>query len=467
MDKAQTKTSKGNIVIVDDNPNNLRLLANLLNRSGYKVRPVSTGKLAISTTRVNPPDLILLDINMPEMDGYAVCQQLKQDVNTSEIPVIFISALNEAFSRIKGFEVGGVDYITKPFEFREVLVRVSTHIQLYRFQQKLQKVNSIQSQELIEKNQQLQTTNNELENLNQVLNLKVAELQQTQLQLVQAEKMSVLGQLLAGIAHEINNPLGFLHGNLEHGQEYLQHLKKHLQLYQNELNAPSYEIRDHAEEIDLDYLLTDFPKLFDSMNRGVERLYEISESLRIFSRKDVKFKVDFDIHKGIESTLTILKHRLKGDREGSGIKIVQEYGDIPLVQCFPGQLNQVFMNILCNAIDALEEDKEREQKQITIATEIREDSAIGKLVRIRFHDNGIGIKEEIQKQIFEYLFTTKEVGKGTGLGLALSKQIIEEKHGGTIAFHSEIGKGTEFIISLPLEMEAIDSQEATQISMAY
>ncbi|MEA5470998.1 response regulator [Spirulina sp. 06S082] len=453
MDRATTQIYKGNIVIVDDNPNNLRLLTNLLKKSGYKVRPVSTGKLAISTTKANPPDLILLDINMPGMDGYEVCQNLKNDPISSEIPVIFISALNESLSRIRSFEVGGVDYITKPFEFNEVLVRVSTHIQLYRFQKKLQEVNSLQSQALIEKNEQLQQVNNNLEHLNQLLNVKVAELQQTQLQLVQSEKMSVLGQLVSGIAHEINNPLGFLHGNLEHGQEYLQQLQQHLQLYQNELKNPSTAIQDHAEEIDIDYLLEDFPKLFASLNRGVERLYQISDSLRIFSRQDSKTKIDFDIHKGIESTLTILKHRLKRDKESNNIQIVKEYGDIPLIKCYPGQLNQVFMNILVNAIDALEADKNQEKKQIAIATEIVDYSEpeMGQFVRIRICDNGTGIPEQIREQIFDYLFTTKEVGKGTGLGLSLSKQIIEEKHGGNISCHSEVGKGTEFIISLLLE----------------
>ncbi|MEM9541905.1 MAG: response regulator [Cyanobacteria bacterium P01_E01_bin.42] len=455
MAKATTKSYKGNIVIVDDNPNNLRLLASLLNRSGYKVRPVSTGKLALSTSKINPPDLILLDINMPEMDGYEVCQALKNDALTSDIPVIFISALNESFSRIKGFEVGGVDYITKPFEFREVLVRVSTHIQLYKFQKKLQEVNSLQSQKLIEKNQQLQQTNHELENLNQVLNSKIAELQQTQLQLVQSEKMSVLGQLVAGIAHEINNPLGFLQGNLKHGKEYLIHLTKHLELYQNELQNPSSEILDHAEDIEIDYLLEDFPRLFSSMDRGVMRLYEICDSLRIFSRKDNETRIDFDIHQGIDSTLTILKYRLKEDRESSEIKVIQKYGIIPIIKCFPGQLNQVFMNVLANSIDALAEKKRGELKQITIATEIVNDLGANadKAIQIRISDNGTGIPDDIRKQIFEFLFTTKEVGKGTGLGLALSKQIIEDKHGGKISCQSEVGRGTEFIISLPLTVE--------------
>lgn len=466
MDRAAKQTDKGNIIIVDDNPNNLRLLANLLTKSGYKVRPVSTGKLAISTTKANPPDLILLDINMPGMDGYQVCQNLKNDAVSSEIPIIFISALNESFSRIKSFEVGGVDYITKPFELNEVLVRVSTHIQLYKFQRKLQEVNSLQSQALIEKNEQLQRVNSNLEHLNQLLNVKVAELQQTQLQLVQSEKMSVLGQLVAGIAHEINNPLGFLHGNLEHGQEYLQYLQQHLKLYQNELKNPSSTIQDHAEEIDIDYLLEDFPKLFDSMSRGVERLHQISDSLRIFSRQDSKAKIEFDIHEGIESTLTILKHRLKRDKESNNIQIVKDYGNIPLLKCYPGQLNQVFMNILVNAIDALEEDKSQKKKQIAIATEIvdNSESEIGQIVKIRIGDNGTGIPEQIRQHIFDYLFTTKDVGKGTGLGLSLSKQIIEEKHGGNISCHSEVGKGTEFIISLLLEPTLATSKQAGEKS---
>ncbi|MGB3535251.1 MAG: PAS domain S-box protein [Microcoleaceae cyanobacterium] len=278
------------------------------------------------------------------------------------------------------------------------------------------------------------------------------QLEQAQTQLIQSEKMSALGEMMAGIAHEINNPVSFIAGNLSPAEMYLQDLTEHLKLYQQQFPDPGQMIEEHQQEIDLDYLLIDFYNLITSMKVGVERIRGISTSMRVFSRSDQEKKVLFDIQAGIESTLMLLKHRLKATSSRPEIHIIQDYEKIPAISCYPGQLNQVFMNILANAIDAFDEQIVLSQNsqvfyQIYIQTElINEDTAL--LIRIK--DNGPGMPEELKYKIFDYLFTTKAVGKGTGLGLSISRQIIEQKHHGTLAVCSEIGVGTEFIITLPL-----------------
>ena len=279
------------------------------------------------------------------------------------------------------------------------------------------------------------------------------QLEQTQTQLIQSEKMSALGQMMAGIAHEINNPVSFIGGNLVPAETYLNDIIEHLRLYQKQFPEPGEIIKEHQLEIDLDYILTDFHNLLASMKVGVEKIRGISSSLRIFSRSDQEKKVLFNIQEGIESTLMILKHRLKASENHPEIHVIQDYQDIPPIPCYPGQLNQVFMNILANAIDAFDEKNKSSQHcyqdfcQIYIQTELINQE---KAVLIRIKDNGPGISEEIKQKIFDYLFTTKPVGTGTGLGLSISRQIIEQKHQGTLAVCSEVSVGTEFIISLPL-----------------
>ena len=279
------------------------------------------------------------------------------------------------------------------------------------------------------------------------------DLQQAQLQIVQSEKMSALGNLVAGVAHEMNNPLGFISASLRQTKPTITDITEHLKLYQESLPNPDEEILEHAEEIDLDYSLEDLPKILDSMVMACDRLKNISTSLRTFSRADKDYKVAFNIHQGIDSTILILKHRLKANNKQPAIEVITEYGELPQVECFPGQLNQVFMNILANAIDALEESNtghsfeqiNENPNKITIKTVLENNS-----VKITIADNGKGMSQEVQQQIFEHLFTTKEVGKGTGLGLAIAKQIIEEKHGGKLSCNSAVGKGTEFAIAIPI-----------------
>lgn len=283
------------------------------------------------------------------------------------------------------------------------------------------------------------------------------DLKQMQLQLIQGEKMSALGNLVAGVAHEINNPVNFLAGNLRHALDYVRDAFGLIELYQEKFPNPGEEIEAKIEAIELDYLREDLPKMIESMQEGIDRIRHISTSLRTFSRADTERAVAFNLHDGIESTLMILKHRLKANDNRPAIDVVKEYGNLPLVKCFPGQLNQVFMNILANGIDALEDtNKERSfseiqsrPNQITIATAI--DSEANRVL-IRIKDNGVGMSEEVKQKIFDHLFTTKPVGQGTGLGLSIARQIVVEKHGGTLEVNSAIGHGSEFVISLPIEL---------------
>ena len=279
---------------------------------------------------------------------------------------------------------------------------------------------SLENARLYQQSQQLYQQSQEYA---QKLEQSIDDLKQMQLQLVQGEKMSALGNLVAGVAHEINNPVGFIAGNLQPAQEYVGDLFNLIDLYQEKFPAPGEEIEAEIEDIDLEYLREDLPKLIGSMQEGVEHIRNISTSLRTFSRADSDRPVPFNIHDGIDSTILILKHRLKASENHPTIHILKEYGNLPLVECFPGQLNQVFMNILANAIDALEESNKGRSfseiqaipNQIAIQTGVTEE---GELILIRIKDNGMGMSDEVKQKIFDHLFTTKAVGQGTGLGLS-------------------------------------------------
>ncbi len=295
----------------------------------------------------------------------------------------------------------------------------------------------------------------ESQNFAKQLQQTLQELKQAQLQMVQNEKMASLGNLVAGVAHEVNNPIGFLKGSISNAEEYIKDLFAHLECYQENYPSPEEEVIESAEEIDLEFLTEDLPKLLNSMSVATERITDISNSLRTFSRADTSQKVACNLHEGIDSTILILKYRLKANNKRPAIEIIQEYGQLPSIKCFLGQLNQVFMNIIANAIDALDmtnEGKtfaqiEANPHKIMIQTELsnKNNRAI-----IKIKDNGPGMTLAVQERIFDNLFTTKGVGKGTGLGLAIAKQIVEETHGGKITCNSTLGEGTEFVIELPI-----------------
>jgi signal transduction histidine kinase len=481
----------GVILIVDDTPTNLEVLFETLTEVGLEVAVATGGESALTQVEYAPPDLILLDVMMPGIDGFETCRRLQSNPATMDIPIIFMTALSDSVDKVKGLSLGAVDYITKPFQQDEVLARIRIHLKLRNL-----------SKKMAEQNLQLKTEVDErkaveaaLQNLTQMLEQRVAErtaelsqaiyqLKQTQTQLVQDEKLATLGQLVAGVAHEINNPINFIHGNITHIKQYAQDILGFLTLYQTHFPQLTPEIQARATEIDLEFLMEDLPKVLSSMQIGTERIREIVKSLRVFSRHDEAEVKEVDIHEGIDSTLLILNSRIKSKTDGSAIEIIKEYGELPKIECYAGQLNQVFMNILSNAIDALDEVQDSSvvsvqsqmvastqftvmQKQATapnlsqssnirIRTEmIKGDSEKdGDRVAIWIVDNGPGISEDILQRIFDPFFTTKPVGKGTGLGMSISYQVVVEKHKGQLRCISTPGKGTAFVVEIPISQDA-------------
>ncbi|MEH2193482.1 MAG: response regulator [Nostoc sp.] len=449
----QTNHHKRNVLVVDDTPDNLRLLSAMLTAQGFEVRKALNGKMALTACQMVLPDVILLDINMPDMDGYQVCQQLKADDKTSEVPVIFISALDDVVDKVKAFDVGGVDYIAKPFHGAEVILRIENQINLRLLQVKLQEKN-ILLQEALD-------------------NLKSAQVQQ-----IQNEKMVALGQLVAGLAHEINNPISFIYGNLQYAGEYVQDLVNLIEVYQQEYPKPTFKVQQIAKDIDLNFVINDLQNLIGAMYRGSDRIREIVLALQHFSRHDEAEMKRVNIHEDIENTLVMLQHRLREATDRPAIIVVKDYGNLPLVTCYTSELNQVFMHLLNNAIDAIEEKLGNQSSnlyslmpldngytpvaalgetqkpqwllptpQIRIHTEVTELNTI----KIAIADNGPGIDESLRSRLFDPFFTTKAVGKGSGLGLSISYQIIVQKHRGNITCNSSIGQGAEFAIEIPIE----------------
>jgi len=476
MNTGTTSNYQGNILIVDDTAANLRLLSEILAEKGYKVRPVPNGELALSAARGFPPDLILLDIMMPGINGYEVCQKLKADERTCDIPVIFISAINEVLDKVKAFGVGGVDYITKPFQLEEVLVRVETHLSLRFLQKNLQEKNEYLSQTL-------------------------QQLKATQDQLIQSEKMASLGQLVAGIAHEINNPLGvirssvnnitaILDDNLEKLPAFFKSLspERYLDFFnllhksinqaeslstrekrlikrnlKQELEAlevenlehvtstlvnlgvfediqawlPLLKDRDSENILKMVYALAILQKSSKNIATATDRAAKVVFALRNYARYDQSGeKIEASIIDGIETVLTLYYNQLK-----HGVEVIKNYREVPPILCYPDELNQVWTNLIHNAIQAME------YKGNLIIDVTQQNHHI--LVSIT--DNGKGISPEMMPKIFEPFFTTKPAGEGSGLGLDIVRKIIA-KHQGEIKVESLPGK-TTFTVYLPSQLQ--------------
>lgn len=365
-----TTSEPGSILIVDDNATNLSVLSQSLKSVGYRVRVAIDGENAIAQVERKPPDLILLDVQMPGIDGFETCRRLKANKVTQPIPIIFMTALTDTASKVKGLSLGAVDYIPKPFEEEEVLARVKTHLQLKTL----------------------------TDHLEQQVAQRTAALQTAQVQIVQQEKLSSLGQLVAGVAHEINNPINAIANNVPLAKEYVTTLHTILDLYQIEHSTPSATLQQALEDADI--------------------------------------------------TLLILQHRLKAAGQRAEINIVKRYGELPDVECYPGQINQVFMNLLANAIDALEETWSKNQQPLTIQIQTYVKDAQTAIVSIA--DNALGIPDDVKQRLFQPMFTTKAIGKGTGLGLSISQQIVQQKHNGQLSFTSVLGKGSEFVIEISI-----------------
>lgn len=408
------------ILVVDDEPTNLLLLSNLL-RPEYQVRAANSGESALRAATGEPrPDLILLDVMMPDMDGYAVLEKLRESASGRDIPVIFVTAMESSEAEQRGLELGAVDYITKPITPAIVLARVRTQLEAKQARDMLKKFN-------------LQLTHQVEEGAH--------ALEQAQLQLMQSEKMASIGQLAAGVAHEINNPVGFVSSNLGTLASYLQDVLSIVAAYEKAEaslgnNGAFAEAQDLRKTLDYDFLKEDIDGLMNESRDGLARVCKIVQDLKAFSHVSDQVWEWTDIHQGIDSTLNMVRNELKYH-----CTVTKNYGTLPKINCLPSQLNQVFMNLLVNAGHAIEGKGE-----ITIETECVGDAA----VRVRISDTGKGIPPAVLARVFDPFFTTKPVGKGTGLGLSLAWGIIE-RHGGKIEVASEVGKGTSFTVTLPVE----------------
>jgi urea transport system substrate-binding protein len=327
-----------------------------------------------------------------------------------------------------------VDEIELMLELREQLAIAIDHAHLYRQSRESEIAATSQAQRL-----------------SQVLQ----ELQDKQAQLIQAEKMSSLGQMVAGMAHEINNPVNFISGNLTYVQNYFYDLLNLIQTYQKYCNFPEPEIQQQLEEIDLDFITSDFPEIIQSMKSGTDRIQQLVQSLKRFSHLDEADNKAVNLHYGIDSTLEILQHRLQGKPTRPDIQVVREYGDLPVVECYPGQMNQVYLNLISNAIDAidawLEKTNDRDRMQRVPKIRISTEQPSENFVLVRIADNGIGISPDIKKRLFDPFFTTKPVGSGTGLGLSICYQIVVQRHQGQIWCSSTPGHGSEFWLEIPIK----------------
>jgi len=390
----------------------------------YEIRFATDGAEGIALAARMMPDLILLDVMMPALDGFETCRRMRADPRLLDTPVIFISALEDVADKIQAFQAGGSDYVTKPFQPEEVRARVSTQVALYRARR-----------ELGEREEKLRHNLTELEAAH-------AKLKAMSSQLLQSEKMASIGQLAAGVAHEINNPIGFVNSNLGTLKRYVDSLLHLIDEYAALEAAAAPELRQRLaaakQDMDLEFMREDIVGLIAESIEGAGRVRRIVQDLRDFSHPGEAEWQSVDLHVGLESTLNVAWNELKYKAE-----VVRDYGELPLVECLSSQLNQVFLNLLVNAAQAIEA-----RGRITLRTRCE-----GDWVCIAVSDTGRGMTPEVRDKVFEPFFTTKPIGQGTGLGLSMAYGIVA-KHGGRIDVASEPGRGSTFTVRLPVRRAA-------------
>ncbi|MCH8343999.1 MAG: response regulator [Planctomycetes bacterium] len=422
------------VLVVDDSLVCRKTIERYLRGDEFNVHTASSGTEALSVVESKHPDVILLDVQMPQVDGFEVCRALKADPATRDIPVIFVTGEEATKQKIRGFEAGGADYINKSSDESEVIARVRAHARIGHLQDELRRSRDELAAQLAKTQEHMQK---ERELAKQV--------EDQRLQLLQAEKMASIGQLAAGVAHEINNPIGFISSNLNSLQKYARDIERVLRAY-DELRCEcdhsnpgvatkADEVKRILEEVEIDYVLSDLADLINESIEGAHRVRQIVGDLRDFSHLDSPDLAEEDINQLIDKTINVAWNELKYKTE-----VVREYGKIPAISCYGGKLGQVFLNLLVNAAQAIE-------KRGTITVRTGQDH---QHIWIEIADTGCGIPAQQLNRIFDPFFTTKEVGKGTGLGLHLAYTIVEA-HGGRISAASTVGKGTTFRIQLPLE----------------
>ncbi|MEM1168035.1 MAG: response regulator [Cyanobacteria bacterium P01_H01_bin.35] len=437
------------IMIVDDQEMNLKLMSNLLKISGFNVVAAEDGEMALEKLKNGLPDLILLDVRMPGINGFEICRRLQSSETTKNIPVIFMTSISASEEKIRGLKLGAVDYIVKPFKPEEILARINIHLRLQEEIQERTKAQIELQKAKVELEERVKERTAELSQ-------SLANLQETKIQLIKSEQMSSIGELISGIAHELNNPVSIVVGNIALAETYLQGIINHIQLYQKEFPKPGSTIEEDAEKMDIDFLIEELPKMLSSIKLASERISETSVSLRSFARADSMSKVPFDINDAIESNLKILQHRFKANNQRPDIEIVKNYGDLPKINCYPHALNQVFINLLVNAINSLEEYNNKKDltyheilqnpNRITITTSVIESYG----VEILIADNGLGMLAHLKDKLSEVFEGAKPGNKINRLDLSLNHLIIVERHRGKLECNSLPKQGTEFVIKLPI-----------------
>ena len=416
------------ILVVDDTPDMVTLMAKAVKLEGYEAIVASNGQEALNLASTEQPDAVLLDIMMPNMNGIEVLQHLKENPNLCEIPVILVSAKSEDSDVIEGLETGAHDYVTKPFKSTILAARLRSAVRIKE-----------SHDETIQINKQLQK--------------EIVKRKRKEQELVQAQKLEAIGQLAAGVAHEINTPSQYIGDNVRFLEDAFLDINKVLGAFHGMLEAAKDHTLDDAQvnqveeilrELDIEYLTEETPKAIRQSIEGVDKVTEIVRAMKTFSHPGSGEKQAIDLNRAIESTLTISRNEWK-----YVCNVVTDFDpNLPLVSCYPNEFNQVILNLIVNAAQVISEgatENSTTKGTITVSTSCDND-----WVEVRVKDTGMGIPESIQSKVFDHFFTTKEVGKGTGQGLTIAHSIIVEKHAGTISFETEFGQGTTFIVRLPV-----------------